>query len=97
MKYCSWCSNEFEPSVTYQIYCSPECREFSTRNKIEERYRLSRRKRKNIQKKKCSGGCGTFISIYNENGFCNICMINRKKVDRMLKELKGLIEYEQDF
>lgn len=97
MKYCAWCSNEFDPSVTYQIYCSSECREFSTKEKVGERYRLSRRKKRNSQKKRCSGGCGTLISIYNENNFCNICMINKKRVEKMLKELKGYFDYEQNF
>ena len=68
-----------------------------TKEKVGERYRLSRRKKRNSQKKRCSGGCGTLISIYNANGFCNICMVNTKKVDKMLKELKGYFEYEQDF
>jgi len=96
MKPCFWCGNEFENSVSYQIYCSKECRELSTKEKISERYSINRRKNRVGKKRKCSGGCGTQISIYNDSGFCNICMVNKRKVDKMLKELKGLFEYEQE-
>lgn len=96
MKVCGWCSQEFEPKVSYQIYCSIECRELATRNKIAERYQVNRIKNRASKKRKCSGGCGTHISIYNDNGFCNSCMVNKRKVDQMLKELKGLFDYEQE-
>jgi hypothetical protein len=45
--------------------------------------------------RKCAGGCGITLSIYNEKSFCDQCMINKKRVDKMLKELKGLFDYEQ--
>jgi hypothetical protein len=95
MKTCSWCSIEFDPSVSYQIYCSVECRELATKEKIAERYSLNRRKARSNKKRKCAGGCGSILSIYNEKSFCDQCMINNKKVDKMLKELKGLFDYEQ--
>lgn len=88
MKICAWCANEFNPSVSYQIYCSPECRELSTKEKISERYQINRRKSRSKKQRRCSGGCGTFISIYNENGYCQVCMINKKKVDKTLRQLK---------
>ena len=96
MKTCEWCSQKFEAKVSYQIYCSVECREASTKEKIVERYQINRIKNRSTKKRKCSGGCDTIISIYNNNGFCNSCMVNKRKVDQMLKELKGLFEYEQD-
>lgn len=95
MKSCNWCLNEFHPNVSYQIYCSVECREFATKANMEERYQQRRRKKLSQKNRRCAGGCGTLLSIYNSNGFCSICMINKKKVDKMLKELKGLIEYEK--
>ena len=96
MKICEWCSQEFEPKVSYQIYCSVDCRNNATRNKIAERYQRNRIKTRASKKRKCSGGCGGNISMYNENGFCNTCMVNKRKVDQMLKELKGLFDYEQE-
>lgn len=96
MKTCEWCAQKFEAKVTYQIYCSVDCRESATKEKISERYQVTRIKNRSGKNRKCSGGCGTQISIYNNNGFCNLCMVNKKKVDQMLKELKGLFEYEQD-
>ena len=95
MKTCAWCANEFNPSVSYQIYCSVECREFATKEKIAERYQINRRKNRSKKERKCSGGCGTIISVYNENGFCHICMINKRKVDKTLKELRNFFDYEQ--
>lgn len=97
MKFCDWCSKEFQPRVTYQIYCSKECRDLATKEKINARYQINRRKEKSKKTKRCSGGCGTVISIYNNNGFCNVCMINQRKVDKTLRELKGLFDYEQDW
>ena len=68
----------------------------ATNEKISERYQINRIKVRSEKKRKCSGGCGINISIYNENGFCSKCMVNRKRVDQMLKELKGLFDYEQE-
>lgn len=96
MKSCDWCAQDFLPKVSYQIYCSVECRESATKDKIAERYQINRIRNRSSKKRKCSGGCGTYISIYNNNGFCNNCMVNKRKVDQMLKELKGLFDYEQE-
>lgn len=95
MKICDWCSNEFQPNVSYQIYCSPECRELATKEKVADRYQMRRRQKLAQKKRRCQGGCGTVLSMYNDAGFCNSCMINTKQVDKALKELKGLIEYEK--
>jgi hypothetical protein len=96
MKACECCSKDFAPKVTYQIYCSSECRELATKEKISYRQQIMRAKSRSGKKRKCSGGCETIISIYNNNGFCGNCMINKRKVDQMLKELKGLFDYEQE-
>lgn len=88
MKTCAWCANEFEPSVSYQIYCSVSCRELSTKEKINERYNINRIRNRSKKQRKCSGGCGTVISIYNENGYCQVCMVNKRKVDKTLRGLK---------
>ena len=96
MKICEWCSKDFSPKVTYQIYCSSECRELATKEKISYRQQIVRAKSRSGKKRKCAGGCETIISIYNNNGFCGNCMVNKRKVDQMLKELKGLFDYEQE-
>lgn len=95
MKTCAWCANEFESSVSYQIYCSGECREFATKQKIAERYQINRRKSRSKKERRCSGGCGTLISIYNENDFCTLCMINKKRVNRSIKEIKGFFDNDK--
>lgn len=95
MKICDWCSEEFQPNVSYQIYCSSECRESATKEKVNERYQKKRRAKLATKKRKCAGGCDTVLSIYNDSGYCSTCIINEKQVNRALKELKGLIEYER--
>ena len=95
MKICEWCSNEFEPNVSYQIYCSSECRDLATKEKVNQRYQFKKRQKLSQKERRCANGCGTFLSIYNSNGFCSSCSINMKQVDKALKELKGIIEYEK--
>ena len=95
MKICDWCSNEFQPNVSYQIYCSQECRELATKEKVNQRYQKKRTEKLAKKKRRCSGGCGTLLSMYNTEGFCNSCMINKSKVNKTLKELKGIIDYEK--
>lgn len=95
MKSCSWCSNDFVPNVSYQIYCSAECRGLATKEKVGERYQIKRRKRMSKKERRCSNGCGTILSMYNNDGYCNACFVNVKQVQKVLKELKGLIEYEK--
>ena len=95
MKICDWCSEEFQPNVSYQIYCSIECRTLATKEKVNERYQLKRRARLATKERRCGGGCGTLLSIYNDNGFCSRCMVSEKKVNKALKELKGIIDYER--
>ena len=96
MKLCNRCDNYFSPKVSYQIYCSETCREESTREKIAERYLISRRQKRIGKNRRCLGGCNTSLSIYNDSGFCANCNVSKKAVDKMLKELKGYIEYEQE-
>ncbi len=96
MKLCERCDKRFQPKVTYQIYCSPECRDSATKDKIAERYNVSRRQKRIGKIRRCLGGCGVQLSIYNDSGFCSNCNVSQKAVEKMIKELKGIIDYEQD-
>jgi len=96
VKLCEKCNKSFTPKVTYQIYCSVECRSSATKDKIIERYRLTRRQKRIGKVRKCIGGCGEQLSIYNDSGFCYNCNISKKEVDKMLKVIKGFFDYEQD-
>lgn len=95
MKICDKCSKGFEPNVSYQIYCSPECRNAATKEKVNERYQQKRRKKLAKKERRCINGCDTILSIYNDTGLCGSCIINDKQVSSALKELKGLIDYEK--
>ncbi len=91
MKHCQWCDNSFNASVSYQIYCSPECREQATREKIAERYaknRITKRAKKN---RKCKN-CGSNLSMYNDEQTCTACEINPSDVSKILKEMKGIAD-----
>jgi hypothetical protein len=96
VKLCSRCDTYFLPRVSYQVYCSELCREEATRDKIAERYQATRRQKRIGKVRKCLGGCNTSLSIYNDSGFCANCNVSAKQVAKMLKELKGFIEYEQE-
>ena len=94
MSICAWCASDFEPKVTYQIYCCADCRNQATKEKISERYQLNRIKNRSNKQRRCAGGCGAVLSIYNDNNFCTKCMVNEKKVKKTLKELKEFFENE---
>ena len=96
MKLCNRCDTYFKPRVSYQIYCSEICREASTKEKIAERYIVTRRQKRYGKKRNCLGGCGISLSIYNDSGFCANCNVSEKAVNKMIKELKGFIDYEQE-
>ena len=96
MKLCSRCDNRFDPKVSYQIYCSLECRDLATKEKIHERYQITRRQKRKGKDRKCLGGCDTSLSIYNDSGFCSNCNVSKKAVAKMLKEIKGFFDYEQE-
>lgn len=98
MKLCNnfECEIYFIPKVSYQIYCSDTCRDQATRSKIAERYQATRRQKRKNKDRKCLGGCGLKLSIYNDSGFCSNCNVSKKIVDKMLKEIKGYFDYEQN-
>jgi hypothetical protein len=96
VKLCERCETHFIPKVSYQIYCGDDCREEATKIKIAERYQITRRQRRIGKKRLCIGGCKEQLSIYNDSGFCSNCNINKKEVDKMLKQLKGFFDYEKE-
>lgn len=96
MKSCERCDTKFKPKVTYQVYCSQECRDIATKEKIAERYQITRRQKRIGKIRRCLGGCGLQLSIYNDSGFCSNCNVSAKTVEKMLKQIKGYFDYEQD-
>lgn len=89
MKHCQWCDSTFSPAVSYQIYCSAECREYATKEKIAERYALLRVKKRRNKDRRCRQ-CDNKLSAYNDGPLCSSCHINNKEVNDALKELRGL-------
>lgn len=96
MKSCNWCENSFKPTVSYQIYCSTKCRDEATREKIVERHKVLKRKKRRDKIRFCAGACGTKLSIYNDDVMCNSCSINSKQVDKKIKEIRMLMHDYED-
>ena len=96
MKLCERCDAPFESKVSYQIYCGDVCREKATKIKIAERYQITRRQKRIGKERLCVGGFGKQLSIYNDSSFCPNCNINKKEVDKMLKQIKGFFDYERE-
>lgn len=88
MKNCKWCDKPFVTAITYQIYCSPECRESATKEKIAARYQISRRQKRKGKDRVCKS-CSAPLSIYNDDPLCFTCNVNPKDVLRALKDIKG--------
>jgi ribosomal protein S27AE len=89
MKNCQWCSNTFNPNVPYQVYCSDNCREQSTKEKTAIKYYITKRNKMIGKTKKCKQ-CGTSLSVYNDDVLCSTCYINPVDVAKTLKEIKGM-------
>ena len=87
MKHCQWCDKVFETEIKYQIYCSTECRESATKEKIAARYIVERRQKRIGKERKCKC-CGEQLSIYNDESLCVKCNINPSNVTKALKEIK---------
>ncbi len=94
MTYCSWCDKEFTKNSTKQIYCTAECRQEASKEKILERYHIEKRKKRQGKKRLCAGDCGMQLSIYNDSGICDTCEINNKRMNNFMKELRDLFDYE---
>ena len=89
MKNCQWCDASFKPRVSYQIYCSDECRDHATKEKIAQRYAISRRN-KMIGKTRACKSCGQPLSVYNDDVLCAQCVVNPTDVSKTLKEIRGM-------
>lgn len=87
-KHCEWCDNQFTTKISYQIYCSVECREAATKEKIMNRYAITRRNRLAKKSRKCKA-CDNNLSAYNDEQLCQSCLIDPKQVAKTIKEIKG--------
>jgi|LauGreDrversion4_2_1035121.scaffolds.fasta_scaffold40462_7 hypothetical protein len=89
-KHCSWCDNSFKTKISYQIYCSPACRDAATREKIAARYQLQRRKRR-VEKPRLCKSCNRKLSSYNDDNICDLCPSDPTEVAKILRDIKGLM------
>lgn len=96
MKLCKWCDTYFDPNVSYQIYCSVECRNEATKEKIIERHKILRRQKRKDKVRYCSGDCGTVLSVYNDSKYCDHCLIDFKLVDKKIREIKNMMGKDEN-
>lgn len=96
MKHCQWCDNNFSPATSYQIYCSVPCRESATKEKISLRYEQTRRERRRNKDRRCKV-CNESLSIYNDDKSCEKCIIDPKEINRVLRQVKGIINGKAKF
>ena len=88
-KHCTWCDNPFDTTLSYQIYCSTECREEATKEKISQRYIINRRK-KWLEKPRTCLDCGKRLSVYNDDTLCETCVLNPKEIKEALRNIKRM-------
>ena len=89
MKNCQWCNTQFSTKISYQIYCSADCRDAATREKIADRYNTTKHKKRFGKIRKCKS-CGTQLSAYNDDVLCSNCLVNPSEVNKALKDIRGL-------
>jgi hypothetical protein len=94
-KRCEWCDHQFQTKINYQIYCSAECREAATKEKIAQNYILKRIQKRRIKGRACKS-CGSHLSIYNDNEICSICNVNPIDVAKALKDIKRIMRNETE-
>lgn len=96
MLYCLWCDKQFEPNTNKQIYCSAECRQEASKEKILDRYQKEKRKKRQGKEKRCAGNCGTLLSIYNDSSMCDNCLVHHRKMKSFMRDLRNYFDYEQN-
>jgi hypothetical protein len=89
MKHCSFCDKTFTSIISYQIYCSVDCRELATKEKISARYIHTRRQKRVGKDRRCKS-CDNVLSIYNDESLCMDCNVNPVEVKKILKKIKGI-------
>jgi hypothetical protein len=87
MKHCHWCDDIFETDISYQIYCSPRCRDEATKEKIAARYLITRRQKRKNKVRLCKK-CNQQLSMYNDESLCIVCIVNPIDVTKALKQIK---------
>ncbi len=72
------CSIKFDKKIHNQKYCSDECCQIATRQKMLQKY-YDKRDRKKGKKRWCDTCKVTELSRYNETHTCASCLNEKKK------------------
>lgn len=95
-KHCNWCDTQFQTKLSYQIYCSPECRDAATKEKIAEKYNRDKIAKRRAKPRHCKS-CGNRLSAYNDSTTCLACDENPDDLNQALKEIKGIANGKIEF
>ena len=87
LKNCEWCGKDFDARVSYQVYCSPECRTTATKSNSTQRQRQKKAESRMGKDRRCAT-CEKPISIYNDETFCSICIGSKKDYKKFLRNIK---------
>ena len=86
-KNCDWCGKNFDANVSYQIYCTPDCRTEATKEKNLTKQREKRIKSR-VGKERFCGSCSKPLSIYNDDTYCSTCIGDDKLYRKFIRNLK---------
>ncbi len=87
LKNCDWCGNDYDARVSYQIYCSVECRTIATREKSVAKQREKKIKSRVGKTRNCTT-CEKPLSVYNDENFCSSCIGSKKDYKKFLRNIK---------
>lgn len=89
MKQCDWCHRYFDPAVSFQIYCSEECRTAATKHNQEIKSKERKLNRRKNKIRICANSdCDNVLSIYNDSKYCASCFFSEHVVLRELNNIK---------
>lgn len=94
MSFCQWCSHEYQAKDSRQIYCDADCRNMAAKAKVAERTIRERRRKRIAKPKKCVGGCGRYVSAYNDSLLCPACTVSKKEMKSFMDELRNYFDIE---
>jgi predicted nucleic acid-binding Zn ribbon protein len=86
LKICEWCGKDFEANVSYQIYCSSDCRAIATKNNSLIRQRQKKAEARKGKDRRCAT-CNKPLSVYNDESFCSSCIGSTKDYKKFIRGL----------
>ena len=87
LKICEWCGKDFDANVSYQVYCSAECRNAATKDNTSQKQRAKKAEARKNKDRRCTT-CSKPLSIYNDENYCSSCIGSKKDYKKFLRNIK---------